>query len=268
MTGSGKSTIARALERRLFDRGRTLLRLDGESLRLGISRDLGIQRRGALRASAPGRRDRPARERAGAARDRRGAGASRVGARAHPRPDRRPALRRGVPRRTRGGPPRPRPARALRGGRPGRDRPPSRGHQRLRAAAAPDLKIDTSAATVDESVDRIIALLAERGFVAPLTTGELRWAARTQRLPHRRPRVGRRPAGAARPRRRRPCGSPACPARASPRSPTRSSARSSTAASPRSCSTATTCATGSTATSASRPPTARRTSAASARSAG
>lgn len=42
MTGAGKSTIAQALERRLFDRGRTLLRLDGESLRLGISRDLGF----------------------------------------------------------------------------------------------------------------------------------------------------------------------------------------------------------------------------------
>lgn len=42
MTGAGKSTIARALERRLFDRGKTALRLDGESLRLGISRDLGF----------------------------------------------------------------------------------------------------------------------------------------------------------------------------------------------------------------------------------
>ncbi len=42
MTGVGKTTIARALERRLFDRGHTLLRLDGENLRLGISRDLGF----------------------------------------------------------------------------------------------------------------------------------------------------------------------------------------------------------------------------------
>jgi bifunctional enzyme CysN/CysC len=42
MTGTGKSTIAAALERKLFDRGRTLLRLDGENLRLGISRDLGF----------------------------------------------------------------------------------------------------------------------------------------------------------------------------------------------------------------------------------
>ncbi|HEX9888151.1 MAG TPA: sulfate adenylyltransferase subunit CysN, partial [Nitriliruptorales bacterium] len=42
LTGSGKSTIALALERRLFDRGRTTLRLDGENVRLGISRDLGF----------------------------------------------------------------------------------------------------------------------------------------------------------------------------------------------------------------------------------
>ena len=41
-TGVGKSTLAAAVERRLFDRGRTLLRLDGENLRLGISRDLGF----------------------------------------------------------------------------------------------------------------------------------------------------------------------------------------------------------------------------------
>ena len=42
MTGAGKTTTARALERLLFDRGRTVVRLDGESLRVGISRDLGF----------------------------------------------------------------------------------------------------------------------------------------------------------------------------------------------------------------------------------
>jgi bifunctional enzyme CysN/CysC len=42
MTGTGKSTIAAALERRLFDTGRTVVRLDGQNLRLGISRDLGF----------------------------------------------------------------------------------------------------------------------------------------------------------------------------------------------------------------------------------
>ncbi|HSK22846.1 MAG TPA: sulfate adenylyltransferase subunit CysN [Egicoccus sp.] len=42
MTGAGKSTIAAALERRLFDRGATAVRLDGQNLRLGISRDLGF----------------------------------------------------------------------------------------------------------------------------------------------------------------------------------------------------------------------------------
>ena len=42
LTGAGKSTIAVALERRLFDAGRTTLRIDGEDLRLGMSRDLGF----------------------------------------------------------------------------------------------------------------------------------------------------------------------------------------------------------------------------------
>jgi bifunctional enzyme CysN/CysC len=42
MTGSGKTTVAAAVERRLFDRGCTVLRLDGAGLRLGISRDLGF----------------------------------------------------------------------------------------------------------------------------------------------------------------------------------------------------------------------------------
>ncbi|MBW3621212.1 MAG: adenylyl-sulfate kinase, partial [Actinobacteria bacterium] len=42
LTGAGKSTLSAALERRLFDRGRTLVRLDGENVRLGISRDLGF----------------------------------------------------------------------------------------------------------------------------------------------------------------------------------------------------------------------------------
>jgi bifunctional enzyme CysN/CysC len=42
MTGTGKSTLARALERRLFDLGATVVRLDGEELRLGLSRGLGF----------------------------------------------------------------------------------------------------------------------------------------------------------------------------------------------------------------------------------
>jgi len=42
LTGAGKSATAVALERRLFDTGRTTLRLDGEDLRLGMSRDLGF----------------------------------------------------------------------------------------------------------------------------------------------------------------------------------------------------------------------------------
>jgi bifunctional enzyme CysN/CysC len=42
LTGAGKTTLARALERRLFDMGRAVAVLDGQSMRLGISRDLGF----------------------------------------------------------------------------------------------------------------------------------------------------------------------------------------------------------------------------------
>jgi len=42
LTAAGKSTIATALERELFDRGKVTVRLDGENVRLGISRDLGF----------------------------------------------------------------------------------------------------------------------------------------------------------------------------------------------------------------------------------
>jgi bifunctional enzyme CysN/CysC len=42
LTGAGKTTIAYALERRLFDQGRAVNVLDGQNMRLGISRDLGF----------------------------------------------------------------------------------------------------------------------------------------------------------------------------------------------------------------------------------
>ncbi len=42
LTGSGKTTVAYALERRLFDLGRAATVLDGQNMRLGISRDLGF----------------------------------------------------------------------------------------------------------------------------------------------------------------------------------------------------------------------------------
>jgi len=42
LPAAGKSALARALERRLFDRGRTVLRIDAQNMRLGISRDLGF----------------------------------------------------------------------------------------------------------------------------------------------------------------------------------------------------------------------------------
>jgi bifunctional enzyme CysN/CysC len=55
LTGSGKTTLAYALERRLFDEGRAATVLDGQNLRLGISRDLGFtaeERSENLRRSA------------------------------------------------------------------------------------------------------------------------------------------------------------------------------------------------------------------------
>jgi bifunctional enzyme CysN/CysC len=42
LTGSGKTTIAYALERRLFDEGRSAIVLDGQNMRRGISKDLGF----------------------------------------------------------------------------------------------------------------------------------------------------------------------------------------------------------------------------------
>ena len=41
LTGTGKSTIARALERALFDKGRAVMVLDGEKMRSGVNQDLG-----------------------------------------------------------------------------------------------------------------------------------------------------------------------------------------------------------------------------------
>jgi bifunctional enzyme CysN/CysC len=42
LTGAGKTTLARAVERRLFDLGRAVAVLDGQEMRMGISRDLGF----------------------------------------------------------------------------------------------------------------------------------------------------------------------------------------------------------------------------------
>lgn len=44
LSGSGKSTIARNLERELFDRGKAVYHLDGDKLRHGLTRDLGFSR--------------------------------------------------------------------------------------------------------------------------------------------------------------------------------------------------------------------------------
>jgi len=42
LSGSGKSTVAKALEQKLFSLGRPVYRLDGDNLRLGLNRDLGF----------------------------------------------------------------------------------------------------------------------------------------------------------------------------------------------------------------------------------
>ena len=42
LSGSGKSTIAIALERALFERGKLSYRLDGDNVRLGINKNLGF----------------------------------------------------------------------------------------------------------------------------------------------------------------------------------------------------------------------------------
>ena len=43
LSGSGKSTIAAALERTLFERGHHTYMMDGDNLRLGLNRDLGFK---------------------------------------------------------------------------------------------------------------------------------------------------------------------------------------------------------------------------------
>ena len=42
LTGAGKTTIANALQRRLFDEGRVATVIDGQNMRTGLSRDLGF----------------------------------------------------------------------------------------------------------------------------------------------------------------------------------------------------------------------------------
>jgi bifunctional enzyme CysN/CysC len=44
LSGSGKSTIAKALEERLFADGRPVYRLDGDNLRFGLNRNLGFSK--------------------------------------------------------------------------------------------------------------------------------------------------------------------------------------------------------------------------------
>lgn len=55
LTGAGKTTLAYALERRLFDQQRAVVVLDGQNMRRGVSKDLGFtadERSENLRRSA------------------------------------------------------------------------------------------------------------------------------------------------------------------------------------------------------------------------
>ena len=49
LSGSGKSTVARALENSLFERGYKTMLLDGDNLRTGINNNLGFQKKIGLR---------------------------------------------------------------------------------------------------------------------------------------------------------------------------------------------------------------------------
>ncbi len=46
LSGSGKSTVASAVEKRLTEEGRPAYRLDGDNLRIGLNADLGFSRAG------------------------------------------------------------------------------------------------------------------------------------------------------------------------------------------------------------------------------
>ena len=57
LPGAGKSTLARALERRLFSRGGSPILLDGDTLRAGLNGDLGFTAGGSRREHPPPRRN-------------------------------------------------------------------------------------------------------------------------------------------------------------------------------------------------------------------
>ena len=58
LSGSGKSTVAGALEEALHQRGVSTYLLDGDNVRHGLCSDLGLQRRRPQREYSPGGRSR------------------------------------------------------------------------------------------------------------------------------------------------------------------------------------------------------------------
>ena len=165
MSGTGKTTLALTLEQRLFDVGAIVVRLDGEALRLGLSRGLGFgphEREEHLRRAAETARllndhgqlvllaaQAPAREV-------RARMAGVIG------PERTLEIHLHAPDDVR------------------RERDPSGAHRaieqgespdlpgitsRYEAPEQPDLAFDTSRTALDACVDRIVALLRERGVL-------------------------------------------------------------------------------------------------------
>ena len=61
LPGAGKSTLARALERRLFNHGGSPVLLDGDTLRAGLNGDLGFSAGSHREHSPPGRSRDPSR---------------------------------------------------------------------------------------------------------------------------------------------------------------------------------------------------------------
>ena len=165
LPASGKSTLARALERRLFGKGGSPILLDGDTLRAGLNSDLGFSAPGSHREHPQARRSRdpsgpqrPYRHR------RRGFAVDSRTVRPHaasPTPRSAKFMSRPRPRCARAATPRaitPRRARV-----PCTVLPASAGD--YQPPTASELAIDTSARTVTEATDEIERMLVKSGIL-------------------------------------------------------------------------------------------------------